>query len=581
MDLLSAALAADRLRRLRHVKALAPIAVILLAAAVVHSAHAGVIAYPSSTTIYPSGPLPPGGARALTLRAAVGEREGGLVVVTGARRIAISADSRTPGPIDLRLAFAHFVRFGRRLVPDALLPWDGGARETEQPNQPVYVQVSVPYGTRPGMYRAALRVEGPARAVTLPVSVRVFAFQLPRPAAAGTLLTSFHVSPETYLDRVRLLFGETSRVGLLAANDSLFRLFSSYRLSPASWGFGEPRTSAGYQASAKWWKDSLANMTREMDDGPFSTLRIPISSNRTAPHSYIGGISPFLPETWCPYLQTIRATWQDRGWLSSTATPYLFAYDEPGAEGQRLVARQATAAHRCFPKARVFMTGNPSPSGRNGFLWQGAAVDDVDIWAVLSRRYYGLYASRGVDRSRTNLRTIEKLRSRGKLVFAYTYAGPGTPGFLATEPLSDPRIFMLWTALENLDGVHYGEGTTSYKGAASPLESVRSGGEFVLIYPGRSAPVPSARLEQIRDGVEDWEVLHAIRRRYGGAVVRELLGRAGLFSADRSRVRLGCTVGCELRGPEPFAWPRWSRGDVTPERIESARLSALRLASHP
>ena len=507
---------------------------------------------------------------------------GGLVVVTRAARVAVSVDRRDLGPIVLHLAFGHFVHFGSRLVPDALVPWDGSERATEEPNQPIYVQAEVPTRTKPGIYRARLRVADGRRIVPVRLSVRVFPVTLPLPGTAGSLPTSFHLSPETYVDRVRRLYGETSPPALQAANDALYGFLSSYRLSPASWGFGEPRTLAGYGPSAQWWKNSLANMIREMAAGPFSALRIPISSNRTASHSYIGSVNPFRPDMWCPYLESVHGFWQSRGWLGPGVIPYLYAYDEPGLEGQRLVARQAAAAHRCFPGARVLMTGNPSPDGRNSFLWKGRGGDDVDIWAILSRRYYGTFTSpTRRDRTRRNLRTIDAVRSRGKHVWAYTYAGPGTPGLLATEPLSDPRVFLLWTALESVRGVLYGEGTTSYNGIASPLESVRSGGEFVLLCPGRTAPIPSARLEQIRDGIEDWELLRLVRRARGAAAVREILGGAGLFSAGRAGVRLACTVGCDLRGPEAFAWPRWSRDASTPARIERARLAALRLASGP
>jgi hypothetical protein len=563
------------------VKALVVIAVALAASALASAGRAAVNAYPSSTTIFPSGPLPPGGKKALTLHVAVGEREGGLIVINGARRVALSIDRHGLGPLVLSVSFAHFVRFGSNLVPDALLPWDGTARATEQPNQPLYARVEVPYGTKPGTYHATLEVTGGARPVRVRLSVQVFPVVLPRPGAiAGSLLTSFHLSPETYVDRVRTLYGETTRTQLTAANDTLYRFLADYRISPASWGFGEPRTTAGYVSSPKWWLDSLANMTREIAAGPFSTLRVPISSNRTSFSNYIAGINPFEPETWCSYLRTIYASWQEHGWLGS-GVPYLFAYDEPGINGQHLVAQQAAVAHSCFPGVRVMMTGNPSPSGDNRFLWDGAAGDDVDIWTVLTRRYYGLYASGGQDRSHLNLRAITTVRAGGKAVWAYTYAGPGTPGFLATEPLADPRLFVLWTALEGVGGIHYGEGTTSYKGPANPLTALASGGEFALLYPGETAPIPSARLEQIRDGIEDWEVLQMVRRKRGAATVRQILGEAGLFSADRTGVRLACTVGCALRGPQPFAWPRWSKGASTPIRIERAKLKALRLASHP
>jgi Domain of unknown function (DUF4091) len=227
------------------------------------------------------------------------------------------------------------------------------------------------------------------------------------------------------------------------------------------------------------------------------------------------------------------------------------------------------------------MTGNPSRA--NSFLWDGKGGDDLDIWTVLSRRYYGTWTGpvdrrAGKSRSRTYVRMIDDVRSRGKMVWSYTYTGtPGTPGFAATEPLSSPRMLMLWTALEGVEGLFYAQGMTSYT-KDNPLQSIGTG-EAVLIYPGPTGPWPSARLEQLRDGIEDWAILDHVRKRRGADDVRAILGRAGLFSASRSRVRLACHLGCELKSSTKFSWPLWSRDASTPRRIESAKLGALKLAS--
>ena len=63
--------------------------------------------------------------------------------------------------------------------------------------------------------------------------------------------------------------------------------------------------------------------------------------------------------------------------LRPDAVPFVFGFDEPGPEGQRLVARQAETVHRCFPGGRQLMTGNPSRS--NSFLWDGRHGDDLDL----------------------------------------------------------------------------------------------------------------------------------------------------------------------------------------------------------
>ena len=140
---------------------------------------------------------------------------------------------------------------------------------------------------------------------------------------------------------------------------------------------------------------------------------------------------------------------------------------------------------------------------------------------------------------------------------------PGTPGYTAAEPLSNPRMFLLWNALEGIRGTLYAQGVTSYY-KENPFDSVRSDGEYVLLYPGPTGPIASARLEQIRDGIEDWDVLDIVRRKRGLSAVRTVLAGAGLFSA---------TAAASARNPEPQAPQGHTRVDA---RLLEAALLNLR-----
>ena len=528
-----------------------------------------VTAFPSAQTIPASGSLPAGGAPTLILRAARGEREGAWLVARNGRELAATVERGSLGPLGVELAWGHFVRVGAKLVPDALVPWGGDARSFEQPNQPLYVRVVVPRGTAPGTYAGRVVVTVDGRQLTVPLSVRVFAATLPE----QPLPTSFHVSPATYLSTVARLHGLQSHADRRAAHGALFAFLAEYGISPASWGFGEPRSSAGYQSSSRWWLDSAVNM-REAGAPAFASMRVPISSNRTSATSRIAGLDPGHPETWCDYLKAVRGFWAEQGWLGRL--PFLYAQDEPNLVGQRLVARQSKVLHACWPGARTLMTGNPAPSGANRFLSDGRGGDDVDIWAVLSRRYYGRFTVPAQRRSRERelATTLQGVR-RAASVWSYTYSAvEGTPGFAATEPLANPRLFLLWNALEGLRGVLYGQGTTSYD-RGDPLATLSRDGDFVLLYPGATRPIPSARLEQIRDGIEDWALLELVRRKHGAGEVRAILGGAGLFSATRRGVKLACTIGCALKSSTRFSWPLWSRDASTAARIETARTTAL------
>jgi hypothetical protein len=552
------------------------------AGAFTHAAGTPVVAaYPSSLTISPTGTLPAGGVAQLEYNTAIGERDGAIVLVHGAKSVVASVDPGNLGGIGVALSLGHYVRIGGKLVPDALVPWDGVAHPTEQQNQPIYVQVIVPPSTNAGLYSATLTVNADSVETKLPIKVKVFNVALPAPGKPGNLLTSFHLAAETYINRVDKVFGFKSNADRLAANFELYKFLASYKISPSSWGYGEPQTPAGYAPDKRWWKDSAGNMTQEAggDGQPaFSDMRIPISSNRASSRNLIAGLSPSHPETWCTYLTAVHDFWQQRGWLPATV-PYLYGQDEPGLAGQHLVSQQAEVAHKCFPGSKVLMTGNPSPTGANDFLLDNKG-SGLDIFVVLSVRFYGVFTvpaqqKAGADRSHQSYKAIQKALTRGKMIWSYSYGGSATPGLSGNEPLSDARMFMLWNALEHNTGVLYGEGMTSY-GPGNPLDALDRNGDFALIYPGAKKPVPSARLEQVRDGIDDWEIFDAVRRKLGLGKVRAILGQAGLFSADASGVKLACSIGCDITNKNPNAWPVFSQDATTPARIEAAKLAALK-----
>jgi hypothetical protein len=311
----------------------------------------------------------------------------------------------------------------------------------------------------------------------------------------------------------------------------------------------------------------------------FASMWIPISNNRWSPSTYVGGRSPYKPQTWCSYLRSVHEFWQKHGWLSSF--PYLYGMDEPGASRFRTVQRQARVTHSCFSGSHVLVTGKPT--AQNHFLWNGGK-DDVDIWVVLASRYYGEYTNpslsrRGISHATKELRLIDAARRHHKQIWTYTYdaASHSTPGFAATEPASDPRVFADWAAFEGITGLLYGQGTTTYASGNPLVSNDKAKGSFVLIYPGKNGPIASARLEVLREGIEDWEILNVVRHEHGAAAVRRLL--SGLFSTTAKGAELGCTVGCPLKTSTPYSWPTWSHDATTPWTVAKMRAAALQAAS--
>jgi hypothetical protein len=532
--------------------------------------------YPSGTTFSASSAAPAHPASSVSLAMPIGGVDDGTILVRGAQKVSIVSPT-IDSPLQLNLLFAHFVSVDGKAVPDALMPWNGLERSVERTNQPLWLQVTVPFGTAPGVYSGSVTVLADGTRTPVPIAVTVAPVTLPKQnQASGSLLTTFNFAPQSYANKAASLYGVDPETTL----PGLFSFFASYRLSPSNWGYGNPDKASGYTSDRRWWKDKSAQMVAAArDPGQFSSMWIPISNNRWSPRTYVGGLSPFKPQKWCSYLRSVRGFWQNHGWLRSY--PYLYGMDEPGTASFRTVQRQANVTHSCFAGGHVLVTGKPT--AQNHFLWNGGK-DDVDVWVVLASRYYGEYTNpslsrRGISHATKELRLINAARRHHKQIWTYTYdaASHSTPGFTATEPISDPRVFVDWAAFEGITGLLYGQGTTTYASGNPLVSNDKAKGSFVLIYPGKNGPIASARLEVLREGIEDWEILNVVRHKHGAAAVRKLL--SGLFSSTAKGAKLGCTIGCPLKTNTPYSWPKWSHNAGTPRTVASMRAAALRSAS--
>jgi Glycoside hydrolase 123, catalytic domain len=526
--------------------------------------------YPSGTTFSATAVAPAHPASSVSLAMPIGGVDDATILVRGAQKVSVAAPA-IASPLQLSLFFAHYVSIDGKAVPDALMPWDGSQRSTERTNQPLWLQVTVPYGTAPGVYKGSLLVVADGTRTVVPIAVTVSPVTLPRQSqVSGSLLTAFNFSPQSYANKAASLYGVAPDSTL----PGLFSFLASYRLSPNSWGYGNPNKASGYTSDRRWWLDKSRQMVAAAGQpGRFASMWIPISNNRWSPSTYVGGRSPYKPQAWCSYLRSVHGFWQSHGWLGSY--PYLYGMDEPGAARFRIVRRQAKVTHACFRGSHVLVTGKPT--AQNRFLWNGGK-DDVDVWVVLASRYYGEYGHHGHSRAKQELKLVDSARRHHKQIWTYTYdaSSHSTPGFAATEPASDPRVFVDWAALEGITGLLYGEGTTTY-GKGNPLSSNdKAKGSFVLIYPGRNGPIASARLEVLREGIEDWEILSVVRHKHGARAVRRLL--SGLFSTTAKGARLGCTIGCPLKTSTPYSWPTWSHDAGTPRALAQMRAAALKAA---
>jgi len=267
----------------------ASVVAVLLALSVGSSAArppGAVGVYPSGTTFSATGSAPPRAASSVSLAMPIGGVDDATVLVRGAQKVAITSRAIS-APLELNLFFAHYVSVKGKPVPDALLPWDGSRRSTEKTNQPLWLQVTVPYGTAAGTYRGSLVVDTDGTQTTIPITVAVSAVTLPRTnQAPGSLRTAFNLAPQSYGAKANDLYGIAATTSI----PELFRFFASYRLSPNNWGYGNPNRGSGYTSDRRWWLDKSGQMIAAAGDpAQFAEMWIPISSNRWTPSTYVGG----------------------------------------------------------------------------------------------------------------------------------------------------------------------------------------------------------------------------------------------------------------------------------------------------
>src|SRR3954452_3343345 len=303
-------------------------AVLLLSAGsgAARSESATVGVYKSGTTFSASAAASARAASSVSLAMPIGGVDDATLLVRGAQKVSLDAPTLDT-PLQLSLFFAHYVSVDGKAVPDALMPWDGSQRSTEHTNQPLWLQVTVPYGTTPGTYHGSVVVVADGARSSVPLTVTVSPVTLPRQnQVAGSLLTAFNFSPQSYSNKAADLYGVSPESTLRG----LFSFLASYRISPNSWGYGNPKFASGYTSDRNWWLDKTDQMVSAAGQpAQFASMWIPVSNNRWSPSTYVGGRSPYRPQGWCSYLHSVHGFWEKHGWLGSY--PHLFGVGEAGA----------------------------------------------------------------------------------------------------------------------------------------------------------------------------------------------------------------------------------------------------------
>ncbi|MFA7053643.1 MAG: glycoside hydrolase domain-containing protein [Kiritimatiellia bacterium] len=384
-------------------------------------------------------------------------------------------------------------------LPDPLLP---AAPFTVRAaaTQGVWLTARAAPDAAPGVYRGQITVSAEGLPVRiLPISVRVRAFA--NPATFG-LPTAFCVMDGFTRAQYPERFEEMKR--------KTHDLMLSHRLNPDDISRTEPPRI-----------DDLLH-ARERGMNRFNILNLVPKPARPGKWVCYAPLEAYMPAFYdelkarlTPYVAELR-----RHGLENYA--YLYGFDERTHDYYPAIAELWRALKRDFPDIPVMTTAMMYRDMRDG---KNHPEQDITDWFCPLTSVYDPELS-------------ARLRAQGRQVWWYVCCGPTWPhanfasfeyppvegrllGWLTHRYRSDGLLFWhvnLWPDRPPLQtgDTYLDEWVAEY--------SLKMPGDGQLLYPGADGPLPSIRLAQVRDGIEDYEWLQMLERRAGRAAAEAMTG---------------------------------------------------------
>jgi len=425
---------------------------------------------------------------------------------------------------------------------DALVPQDFAWQELpneKHVNQPFWVEVFVPYGTKAGVYKGDLGVKGGLRA---PISLNVFDFDLPVvPRLRTSIMTVWRRIAEVHgFDRQK----EPPSPELCALLDQYYDLLTQHRLSI-------DQTYPTYPDGATGMLDEArveAGMRKHLLQRHAGTLGLPLwpewpfadplGKDRAAAMSYTAA--------WMKLMKKLRC--ESRGYV------IMGDLDEPNdADGYAKVRRwgaffnEVEAVHQV--RVPLLITEQPTPDK----LWWGRLEGAVDIWVPhFSQVWQDMEAPNGKRDIARRLKAGDEVWCYAALVqmpedweklhgkpSQLTRANP--PVWCLDYPAMNHRVPAWVMPRHGLTGLCYWDtlfvspGVDVWADAGSfqhPDGDVYNG-DGSYLYPatkkrhGVDMPVASIRLKWLREMAEDYDYL-MLARDLG--LVKEALALAATFA---------------------------------------------------
>ncbi|MBQ9446976.1 MAG: DUF4091 domain-containing protein [Victivallales bacterium] len=377
--------------------------------------------------------------------------------------------------------------------------------------QPVWFTVDVPHGTAAGEYRGIIEIKADGvepQMASLSLTVRPFSLPL-----RGKLKTAFCICPGMWEiwykpDEVKKRLGMTDQTnhGVLYTSYEcedvlpkakwleMYDFLLAHRISPTV-------IYSGLKKGKSRVVPAMEDMQYCYDRGMNATCLMcvsDISEDQQKAQETLAAIDNWLSE-WEKFVK--EKDWKDFTW-------YLHSYDETEmlpADRKKHMDYAITTTHQHIKQKFPWIkreTANP---------YMERHKDDFDIWTPVT--------------SQINDKTVEnyrKAQADGQEAWAYVCCGPGRPyaNFFIDFDGVCPRVLPWQFYQYKLTGflyylINHYQPTKNWNMNAPkwPDEpwncfSYNTNSDGILIYPGPDAmPLASTRLENLRDGIEDYEAL--------------------------------------------------------------------------
>ncbi|MBI2299530.1 MAG: DUF4091 domain-containing protein, partial [Armatimonadetes bacterium] len=375
--------------------------------------------------------------------------------------------------------------------PDALLPVERASVPAGFA-QPFWITVHVPAGTPPGDYSGKLTIRPealPPAEVALRVHVR--GFDLP----VRTHLKTAFALMDGYLEQV---YGKPLPASLrLAYGDFLL----DHRLNPDDISRTDPPAIS----------DLLHYKARGMNTFNVLNMVEPRGDRTWVCWSPLEFYTPKFKQSLIdrldPYVAELR-----RNGLADLA--YIYTFDERGEEFNGVIREYFGMVKERYPEIHTLTTAILPNDPKV------LADLNVDWNCPLTPRY--------------RLDEAAQCRAAGRESWVYVCLGPRYPyaNFLADDPLVEARVIGWQCYRQQVDGfLYWGLNIWGQPHNDKPIDlhagplldwSITTGGEYDwlhgdgrLLYAGPRGPIGSIRLENLRDGIEDYEYLRLLSDRLG------------------------------------------------------------------